>query len=343
MTIPKKRSLIIVAVVILVIAIVLSSFVYLNSQNTYSGKTENLSFGTFLAGSNEPYAELVYIAQDEGFFSQNGINLTVTDYSSATSALNAAINNKIDLVISSEYAFATTNVLQQGTLNIITTIDKTQSVSIVCRKDKGIETIPDLVGKKIGLTFQIAPQFYLSRFLELNNIAPQSVTQVNIPTTQYVTALVNGTVDAVIVSGSTVNQIEDQLPNDTVVWSVQSDQLLDIVVSARNSWIKQHTDLVSRFLSSLSKAEDYSVNHVATAQAIAQKRLNITTAAMSAKWSNHQFSLSLDQSLIGAMQDESRWLIQNNLTNATAIPDFSNFIYKAGLESVKPDAVNIIS
>ena len=343
MTTPKKRSLIIISVIILVVAIVLSSFVYLNSQNNYSGKTENLSFGTFLAGSNEPYAELVYIAQDEGFFSQNGINLTVTDYSSATNALNAAMNNKVDLVISSEYAFVTTNVLKQGPLNIITTIDKTQSVSIVCRKDKGIETIPDLVGKKIGLTFQIAPQFYLSRFLELNNIASQSVTQVNIPTTQYVTALVNGTVDAVIVSGSTVNQIQDQLPNDTVVWSVQSDQLLDIVVSARNSWITQNSDLVSKFLSSLSKAEDYSVNHVATAQAIAQKRLNITSSVMSEKWSSHQFSLSLDQSLILAMQDESRWMIQTNLTNATDIPNFLNYIYVNGLESVKPGSVNIIS
>jgi ABC-type nitrate/sulfonate/bicarbonate transport system substrate-binding protein len=336
-----KRNLIVIAVVILAVAIVLSSFVYLDLQNTYSGKTENLSFGTFLAGSNEPYAELVYIAQDEGFLSQNGINLTLADYTSATNALNAAINNKVDLVISSEYAFVTTNALSQGPLNIIATIDKTQSVSIVCRKDKGIESIPDLVGKKIGLTFQIAPQFYLSRFLELNNISTQNVTQINIPTTQYVTALVNGTVDAVIVSGSTVNQIEDQLPNDTVVWSVQSGQLLDIVVSARNSWITQHTDLVIRFLSSLSKAEDYSVNHVATAQAIAQKRLNSTTSAISAKWSNHQFSLSLDQSLIGAMQDESRWIIQNNLTNATTIPDFSNFIYKAGLESVNPEYVNI--
>jgi NitT/TauT family transport system substrate-binding protein len=338
----QKQKLILIAVIILVIAIVLSSFVYLNSQNSYTGKTENVSFGTFLAGSLEPYAELVYIAQDEGFFGQNGINLTVTDYTSATNALNAAINNKVDLVISSEYAFVTTNVLKQGPLNIIATIDKTQSVSIVCRKDKGIETIPDLVGKKIGLTFQIAPQFYLSRFLELNNIATQNVTQINVPTTQYVTAIVNGTVDAVVVSGSTVNQIEDQLPNDTVVWSVQSNQLLDIVVSARNSWITQHADLVNRFLNSLSKAEDYSINHVAQAQAIAQKRLNITDSAISAKWSNHQFSLSLDQSLIVAMQDEARWLISNNLTNATAVPNFIDYVYMDGLRSVKPGALNII-
>jgi NitT/TauT family transport system substrate-binding protein len=342
MAIQNKRKLVVIAVIILILAIVLSSFVYLNSQNPYRGKMENVSFGTFLAGSNEPYAELVYIAQDEGFFAQNGINLTITDFTSATNALNAAINNKLDLVISSEYAFVTTNVLKQGPLNITATIDKTQSVSIVCRKDRGIETIPDLVGKKIGLTFQIAPQFYFSRFLELNNIEAQKVTEVNIPTNQYVTALVNGTVDAVIVSGSTVNQIQELLPNDTVVWSVQSDQLLDIVVSGTNSWITQNTDLVSRFLNSLSKAEDYSVNHVANAQAIAQKRLNTTASIISAKWSNHQFSLSLDQSVIVAMHDEAQWLINNHLTNSTTVPNLFNYIYEAGLKSVKPGAVNII-
>jgi len=85
------------------------------------------------------------------------------------------MNNQVNLAISSEYAFVATNVLKQGNLNIIATIDKAQSVSIVCRKDNGIENIADLAGKKIGLTFQIAPQFYLARFLALNNIDLQNV------------------------------------------------------------------------------------------------------------------------------------------------------------------------
>jgi NitT/TauT family transport system substrate-binding protein len=59
-------------------------------------------------------------------------------------------------------------------------------------------------------------------------------------------------------------------------------------------------------------------------------------------WKQNQFSLSLDQSLILAMQDESRWLISNNLTNATSIPNFQNYIYIGGLNSVKPQSVNII-
>jgi ABC-type nitrate/sulfonate/bicarbonate transport system substrate-binding protein len=337
----NKKIAITLIVIIVAVSLVLSSFVYLKSQNIYLGKTENVSLGTFF-GKTEPYAALVYIAQDQHFFAQNGVDLAITDFSSATIGLNAALNNEVDLAISSEYAFVATNVLKQGNLNIITTIDKAQSVSIVARKDSGIETIHDIAGKKIGLTFQIAPQFYLARFLALNNIDLQSVDQINMPTTQYVTAIVNGSVDAVVVSDSSISQIENQLPNDTVVWSVQGSQLLNMVVSGRNDWILQHPDLVTRFLKSLSQAEDYSVNYPAGARAIVQKQLNITDSVMAEKWFSHQFSLSLDQSLVAIMEDETRWMISNNLTNQTVVPNFINFIYVEGLNSVRPESVNLI-
>ena len=38
---------------------------------------------------------------------------------------------------------------------------------------------------------------------------------------------------------------------------------------------------------------------------------------MQAVWARNQFALTLDQSLIAAMEDESRWLISNGLTSAT--------------------------
>jgi len=54
------------------------------------------------------------------------------------------------------------------------------------------------------------------------------------------------------------------------------------------------------------------------------------------------YSLTLDQSLITAMEDESRWMISGNMTNATAIPDFLHYVDVKGLDTVKPESVNII-
>jgi NitT/TauT family transport system substrate-binding protein len=59
-------------------------------------------------------------------------------------------------------------------------------------------------------------------------------------------------------------------------------------------------------------------------------------------WPEHQFSLSLDQSLITAMEDEGRWMIANNMTNATNVPDLGNYIYEEGLEAIRPGSVNIM-
>jgi hypothetical protein len=63
---------------------------------------------------------------------------------------------------------------------------------------------------------------------------------------------------------------------------------------------------------------------------------------MTVVWPDHQFALSLDQSLILAMEDEGRWMIDNNLTSEKTIPDFRGYIYTRGLEEVKPESLNII-
>jgi NitT/TauT family transport system substrate-binding protein len=62
---------------------------------------------------------------------------------------------------------------------------------------------------------------------------------------------------------------------------------------------------------------------------------------MASIWPQHQYSLSLDQSLLTAMEDEGRWMIANNLTSEKTLPDYSDYIYTKGLEAVIPESVNI--
>jgi NitT/TauT family transport system substrate-binding protein len=63
---------------------------------------------------------------------------------------------------------------------------------------------------------------------------------------------------------------------------------------------------------------------------------------MAAIWPQHQFSLTLDQGLVAAMEDEARWMIEHDLAPEENVPNFLDYIYIDGLEVVKPDAVNVI-
>ena len=127
-----------------------------------------------------------------------------------------------------------------------------------------------------------------------------------------------------------------------MAWQAQSNQFGYNDLICTRSWAQQNPDLIVRFLKSLVQAESFVQDHQSQSIAIVTKTLNYSTTYLPTVWSNYHFSVTLDQSQIVAMQDEAQWLIQNNLTTATAIPNFLNYVYLNGLESVNPDAVNII-
>ncbi len=100
--------------------------------------------------------------------------------------------------------------------------------------------------------------------------------------------------------------------------------------------------MINRFLKSVDQAAKYSVYYPAEAKAIVQKRLHSDNDYIASAWAGTQFSLTLDQSLITAMEDEGRWMINNNLTSEKNIPDYRDYFYLKGLDEVKPESVNII-
>jgi NitT/TauT family transport system substrate-binding protein len=169
-----------------------------------------------------------------------------------------------------------------------------------------------------------------------------NVTLTDLTPKQTVAAIANGTVDAVVVWEPYVSQIREQLTNRIIRWSVHSGQAQYSVLVGRNEWLKRHPDLSKRLLKSLMQAEEYVVQHPSEAMAILKKRYQHDDAYVARVWKEHQFSLSLDQALILAMEDEARWMIKNNLTSGKAVPDFLKYIYIDGLKAVKPEAVNII-
>jgi ABC-type nitrate/sulfonate/bicarbonate transport system substrate-binding protein len=338
MAVPKKRALLAIAAAILIIAIVLSSFVYVNSQKPYTGNVESITIGIFPHEVNS----LIYIANDQQYFLNSGLNVTIKNYARGMDAVNGVINGELDIGTASEFVI-TQEALQNVSIQSIGSASKALPFFVVARTDKGISGISDLVGKTIGVTLGTNGQFYFGLFLELNNISQSQVTLVNVPTSQLPSAIANGTVDAVMTFQPFINQIESLLPGKTVMWPAQSDQYAYQDAICNPSWATAHPDLIVRFLKAMVQAENYVAVNKAQSMAIVANTLNYPSSYLASVWPNYQFSVTLDQSQIVAMQGESQWLITNKLTNATTIPNFLNYVYVNGLKSVKPRAVNIIS
>jgi ABC-type nitrate/sulfonate/bicarbonate transport system substrate-binding protein len=330
--------MIIIAAIVLVIAIVLSSFVYLNSQKTYAGQLESVTAGM----EPNPVNLLMYIAQNQSYFTNNGLDLTIKDYPSGAAATNGMLKGEVNVSIATEFVL-TRNILLNNSVQTFGSTNKFFQSYIVAIKDRGIQNISDLKGKTIGVTLQSSSQFYIGRFLQLNNINPNQVNFTNVPSSQFVDALVNGTVDVLIAWQPYVGEIQNRIgDNNLVMWDAQSGQPAYACIISANSWISSNPQQAKQILNALAQAQDYVINNPAKAKTLLQNWLNLSASYVQTIWPQYSFSLSLDQAQLLAMQDEGQWLISNNLANATAAPNFLNYVYLDGLEAVDPNAVTII-
>ncbi len=153
---------------------------------------------------------------------------------------------------------------------------------------------------------------------------------------QHREAVVNGTVDAIVTSPREVAPVTARLGGNATVFSAQSDQPTYILLVSDRAWLAAHPRETERLLRALAMADEYILANPADAQAIAGRRANLSEETMAAVWPNHRFGLSLDRSLLTAMDDEARWAIANNLTNATTGPNFREYVDTTALAQGRP-------
>jgi len=306
------------------------------SRGDYSGKVETINIGAPPLEQNA----LLYVADHERFFAKNGLHIVIKDYDTGVTAINGMSKGEVDIAGTAEFPFVRA-VFQKEKIVVIACNDRFENDYIVGRKDRGIEKIADLKGKRIGVALKTINEFYLGRFLALNGMGMGDVTLVDLAPAQYVAAVSGGKVDAIIAWQPYIHRIQKEVKG-VVVWSAQSSQAVYGVLVCGSEWERTHASVVERFLKSLLEAEDYLVRYPDEAKAIVRKRLNYDDSYMSSVWPEHRFTVSLDQTLIVAMKDEAQWMIDNKLNGAETLPDFVDYIHVDALRAVKPDAVSII-
>ena len=117
---------------------------------------------------------LIYVAEDQGFFEENGLDVTIKGYASGKACADALINGEADIATSAGFVFVS-HSFDHTDLRVFGTVATAQVKELVARKDKGITTIGDLVGKKIGVTGKSGAEFLLGVFLAFNALSYEDV------------------------------------------------------------------------------------------------------------------------------------------------------------------------
>jgi sulfonate transport system substrate-binding protein len=295
-----------------------------------------------IAYASPPSTTLADIALAKEYFEMEGLEVTPIFLSSGKAALEEVLAGKADAATVAEtpLMFA---IMNGQKVSIITSIQTTNTnAAIVARKDRGIAAPRDLKGKRIGVTAGTAAEFFLDVFLTDHDISRQEVTVVNLKPDKTTTALVKGDVSAVSTWSPYKSQTQKKL-GDKGITFIDEDiytQFFTIVVA--QEYARHNPSGVRKILRALIRAESFVSRDQAETQRIVAELRRIDITSLNDMWKGSTYGVSLDQSLLLALEDESAWAVKSGLTDMRAIPNYLDFISLDGLASVKPIAVRLV-
>lgn len=306
-------------------------------KQQYSGPVEKLTLGTL---SSEVSA-LVWVAEGQEYFAQNGLEVTINQYEAGAFAVDNLISGVNDIACATDYV-VTVNGFVTSNIRILAQIGSSDNHEIVIKKGHGIENPTDLRGKKIGLTKRTTSEFFLGRFLLFNNLKLSDIETIDLKPSQLVESLLNNEIDAASLFEPNVYNVKQRLGGNAIGWPSQLGRDAYWLLITREDVLKGHPAAIERFLKSIVQAEEFTSKNPATAMQIVAQRLKLEDAYIQYSWPKSIFMVSLEEGLMLSMEDQARWLISNRLTDKTRIPNYLDFIQLDTLKMINPKAIHLI-
>jgi len=309
-----------------------------SQTSTYTGPVEKVT----VAVSKLESTTLVRIALAKGYFEDNGLDVTMTEQDLGKFSLKEVFEGRADIATVAEAPLVGNSFKRDDYYGFATIHSSDTNIKIIGLKSQGINFPGDLKGKKVGTTRGTVGEFFLYSFLLHFGLNAVDIEIVNKEPSELIEALQNGEIDAFALREPHIFRTKELVGDDAVVFESKNIYTATFNVAAMKDFVHSNPDIVKRFLKALLDAEEFTKENREEAMVIISKDLELDRSYLDSTWDESKFELSLNQILILTMEDEALWRIQNNLTDATEVPNYLDYIYTDALEAVKPNAMTII-
>ena len=338
----KSKVWVWILVVVIAIGSGIASYLLLSQEkpDKYTGTVEKVT----IAYAKESLASLLAIAQDQGFFVDQGLDLTIKSFKGGKQALtDGLLAGEADMATVADVPIVA-NSFQRDDFSIVATMGSSDNeLRIFARKDSGISKPADLQGKHIATKRASAVHFFLHVFLTHHRLTVDDIKLTFKNSGAKMPAmLASGEIDAFSHREPFIGQAKVLLGDKGVIFEAPGIYRKTFNLVATDSLVEDNPALVKRVLIALLHAEDFARNNPKQSVAIAASALGSHESDIAALWPNIVLRLSLDQALLVSLEDQARWMISSNLTERKTVPNYLDYIYIDALEEVEPRAVTII-
>ena len=301
------------------------------------GPAEKLS----IAALSLPGAGLFFVAQEKGFFREQGLDVDLQKHSVGKLALDSLLGGKAALGIAGDTPLIF-SILNGSKLDILATVYRPNGgISITARKDR-TPTPSDLRGKRLGVTFISSGQFVADTFLLVNGIPQADIVLLDMKQAEMVEALVAGKIDAACLWDPYLAEARMKLGDKGIVFPNSGLYTFRLSLVANGGYAAQHPEQVRKVLAALKQAQRYIVEHPDDSLRIMSQATAIAATTYKMFFDPSAYDIGLEQGLLLTLEDQTRWAIKHGFVKVDKIPNYLEFIKSDGLDSVSPESVKII-
>jgi NitT/TauT family transport system substrate-binding protein len=335
----KKVSLTIVGMMIVVLGGAVYLWIGQRGFGEHSAPLEKITFGVDFSVISAP----VWVAENRGYFQQEGLDVKIIDYSSGRTALGDMLEKgNLDMVTVAQTPVMYNSFSKNNYAIIAAMACSYEDVLLLARQESGIRTSMDLKGKKIGTPVGSSGHFFLGLFLIYSGLRISDVAVMDIDAPDLPKALFDGRVDAIAIWQPHIDNAQKLLAGKTLLLPNRNLYREDFYIVPNKNFIKSRPETLKKLLKAIDRAETFIRENREEAINIVSGRLTLEKETVTSFWNGYEFTMFLDQTILAGLEAEARWAIRNKFTAAETIPDYLNFIYTDALEAIKPEAVKII-
>lgn len=296
--------------------------------------------GVRLALNLSPISALPLIAQERGLFTQQGLQVQITNFTSGRQALETVLGGGAEIATAAESPVTAATFAQQK-VALIARMEYSDLKTLV--SVEGVSQPAELRGKRIAYTAGTGSEVYTYSLLERAGLKKSDVTLVNLRPQDMIAAAASGSIDAYNIWEPFIANGQRALGAKARVLSLPGTYTETFNVVVTEAYARAHPAVNVAFLRALIEAETWLKAHREEAITLVARLVGMNREELAAIWGDYVFDVALDPLTLSALEKHARWRIDTNNAagGAKTLPDFRQVIFSEPLRQIAPERVKL--
>lgn len=292
-----------------------------------------------IAVTKQPVFSLFYIAQSEGYFRDENVDVGIKSFDLGRDALDDMVSGGSDITLADDAAFVK-HALAGADVKALASLYRTSANTEILAKRGRVKSPQDLAGAAIALFPGTDQEFYLKDFLKGEGVSAEGIRKTDYDLADFESVALRNDVDAVVVWEPYGAKLLRKYPR--VFTAMHSDLFVqNAFLVARGDVLSRNPEAVRRFMAALLKAQDFVASHPEQAiAAVAQNYPEFEVGDVAQSWAGMAPALELGNQGLQSLSNEAQDLDPQAVSGSAF--DFQKYVDSSFLREFSPESVTLL-